>query len=81
MIAQTPLISTPFIYQRNTKLAFRLITQFRKMSDNTDSNQKPYHTKATGAALNTVKKHSKDHALKLYGSCFWWVSIFDPPSI
>ena len=35
--------------------------------------KKTYHKKATGAALNTVKKHSKDHDLKLYGSCFWSV--------
>jgi hypothetical protein len=33
--------------------------------------QKTYHKKATGAALATVKKHSKDHELKLFGSCFW----------
>ncbi|KAL6717874.1 hypothetical protein ACLMJK_003959 [Lecanora helva] len=42
---------------------------------------KSYHKKATGAALNTVKKHSKDHDLKLYGSCFCpfvqrvWISL------
>ncbi|KAL8765266.1 MAG: hypothetical protein Q9194_006626 [Teloschistes cf. exilis] len=36
----------------------------------TNPNQKAYHKKATGAALSTVKKHSKEHELKLYGSCF-----------
>ena len=40
-------------------------------ADNANSNKKTYHKKATGIALNTVKKHSKDHDLKLYGSCFW----------
>jgi hypothetical protein len=34
--------------------------------------KKSYHTKATGLALTTVKKHSKDNTLKLYGSCFWY---------
>ncbi|KAL8715286.1 MAG: hypothetical protein Q9220_001244 [cf. Caloplaca sp. 1 TL-2023] len=32
--------------------------------------EKTYHKKATGNALATVKKHSKEHDLKLYGSCF-----------
>ena len=43
------------------------------MTDDAKSNQKSYHKKATGAALVTVKKHSKEHDLKLYGSCFWYV--------
>lgn len=42
-----------------------------KMSNDANTTQKTYHKKATGAALNTVKKHSKEHDLKLYGSCFW----------
>ena len=42
-----------------------------KMSEPTNSTQKTYHKKASGAALNTVKKHAKEHDLKLYGSCFW----------
>jgi hypothetical protein len=33
--------------------------------------QKTYHKKASGSALATVRKHSKDHELKLFGSCFW----------
>jgi len=46
-------------------------------SDDLDANQggnkdkKTYHKKATGDALETVKKHSKDDDLKLFGSCFW----------
>ncbi|KAI9756732.1 MAG: hypothetical protein M4579_003733 [Chaenotheca gracillima] len=32
--------------------------------------QKTYHKRASGLALSTVKKHSKEHELKLYGSCF-----------
>lgn len=46
------------------------------MADHTNPNQKAYHKKATGAALTTVKKHSKEHELKLYGSCFWYVTLF-----
>ncbi|KAF2496412.1 hypothetical protein BU16DRAFT_376936 [Lophium mytilinum] len=53
----------------------------------TDSNQggdpqkKTYHKKATGRALATVKAHSKEEDLKLYGSCFCpfvqrvWISL------
>ncbi|KAK2626150.1 hypothetical protein QTJ16_004412 [Diplocarpon rosae] len=32
--------------------------------------QKTYHKKASGNALATVRKHAKDHELKLFGSCF-----------
>ncbi|KAI5819841.1 putative glutathione transferase [Pyronema omphalodes] len=32
--------------------------------------QKTYHKKATGQAAQTVKKQSKEHELKLFGSCF-----------
>ena len=46
---------------------------FRTMSDNANSEKKTYHKKATGIALNTVKKHAKDQDLKLFGSCFWYV--------
>ena len=45
------------------------------MSDETNLNQKTYHKKATGAALATVKKHAKEHELKLYGGCFWYVIV------
>jgi hypothetical protein len=46
------------------------IDQIAIMSDN-EEQQKTYHKKATGNALVTVKKHSKDNVLKLFGSCFW----------
>ncbi|KAG8533236.1 uncharacterized protein KY384_002019 [Bacidia gigantensis] len=45
------------------------------------SQQKTYHKRATGAALQTVKRHAKDNELKLYGSCFCpfvqrvWISL------
>ncbi|KAG4440012.1 hypothetical protein IFR05_004526 [Cadophora sp. M221] len=32
--------------------------------------QKTYHKKASGNALATVRKHSKENELKLFGSCF-----------
>ena len=48
-----------------------LSINFRMMSDNANSDKKTYHKKATGLALTTVKKHSKEHDMKLYGSCFW----------
>jgi len=46
-----------------------------------DSQKKTYHKKATGKALATVKAHSKEENLKLYGSCFCpfvqrvWISL------
>ena len=41
------------------------------------ANTKPYEKKtqskrATGAAFNTVKRRSKEHELKLFGSCYWY---------
>ncbi|KAI4164104.1 MAG: hypothetical protein LQ342_002340 [Letrouitia transgressa] len=51
------------------------------MPDENKSNQKTYHKKASGAALTTVKKHAKEHELKLFGSCFCpfvqrvWISL------
>lgn len=47
------------------------------MSDKNKNEQKTYHKKATGQALNTVKKRSKENELKLFGSCFWWVNLPD----
>lgn len=40
-------------------------------ADAGEEKQKSYHKKATGQALQTVKKHSKDNEMKLFGSCFW----------
>ncbi|KAF1841130.1 uncharacterized protein K460DRAFT_371121 [Cucurbitaria berberidis CBS 394.84] len=53
----------------------------RKKVPGGDSSKKTYHKKATGNALTTVKNHSKDDDLKLYGSCFCpfvqrvWISL------
>jgi glutathione S-transferase len=46
-----------------------------------DASKKTYHKKATGPALTTVKNHSKEDDLKLYGSAFCpfvqrvWISL------
>jgi len=46
-----------------------------------DPTKQTYHKKATGTALTTVKNHSKEEDLKLYGSCFCpfvqrvWISL------
>ncbi|KAF2813531.1 uncharacterized protein BDZ99DRAFT_381251 [Mytilinidion resinicola] len=46
-----------------------------------DPQKKTYHKKATGKAYATVKAHSKEEDLKLYGSCFCpfvqrvWISL------
>ena len=56
-----------------TRLPSSSSTRF-KMSDANqggDPQKKTYHKKATGNALTTVKNHSKEDELKLFGSCFW----------
>ena len=62
--------SKPFFHRQ---IRSSSTTCVHKMSntDPTVKEKKTYHKKATGDALNTVKKHSKDDELKLYGSCFW----------
>lgn len=40
--------------------------------------QKTYPKKASGQALQTVKRHSKPNELKLFGSCFWSVNYLPP---
>jgi len=39
------------------------------MADQLDTGR-VYHTRCTGAALDTVIKHSKDEDITLFGSCF-----------
>lgn len=59
------------------------MSQANKLDANQNGNQdkKTYHKKATGAALETVKKRSAQNDLKLYGSCFCpfvqrvWISL------
>jgi hypothetical protein len=57
------------IFLRGSNSRKKLITLFSSMTDSVK--QKTYHKKASGSALATVRKHSKDHELKLFGSCFW----------
>ena len=71
MLLRFILISKPSLLIVSLVLSTSQQSTIRIMSDNANPNQKTYHKKATGVALNTVKKHSKDHELKLYGSCFW----------
>ncbi|KAF2255781.1 hypothetical protein BU26DRAFT_512739 [Trematosphaeria pertusa] len=53
----------------------------RKRVQGGDPTKKTYHKKATGNALVTVKNHSKEEDLKLFGSCFCpfvqrvWISL------
>ncbi|KZF26392.1 hypothetical protein L228DRAFT_264793 [Xylona heveae TC161] len=67
-------IQTPSLVE----LSYRTLAT---MADKKDSEQKTYHKKATGDALNTVKKRSKEHDLKLFGGCFCpfvqrvWISL------
>ncbi|KAL8800053.1 MAG: hypothetical protein Q9182_005453 [Xanthomendoza sp. 2 TL-2023] len=58
-----------------------VVRHMLKMEKEKKKTEKTYHKKATGEALATVKKHAKDHDLKLYGSCFCpfvqrvWISL------
>lgn len=45
----------------------------QQQSQTKQDDKKSYHTKATGKALATVKRHSTNDELKLFGSCFWYV--------
>ncbi|KAF1946105.1 hypothetical protein EJ02DRAFT_261549 [Clathrospora elynae] len=53
----------------------------RKKAQGGDASKKTYHKKATGNAWTTVKNHSKEDDLKLYGSAFCpfvqrvWISL------
>ena len=49
------------------------------MANASETGQKTYHTKATGAAFVTAKRRSKDHDLKLFGSCFWYLNPLHCP--
>ncbi|KAI5808718.1 hypothetical protein DFH27DRAFT_540784 [Peziza echinospora] len=56
--------------KRNSVLrqAIKLEKEIKKVQ--TNQQQKTYHKKATGQALQTVKRHSKSNDLKVFGSCF-----------
>ena len=73
MISRFYFIRFLLLELSNLKFSTSLISNIhsRNMSNKSQSEQKTYHKKATGAALATVKKHAKDHELKLIGSCFW----------
>ncbi|KAK8192850.1 uncharacterized protein BKA78DRAFT_294311 [Phyllosticta capitalensis] len=53
----------------------------QQQSQTKQDDKKSYHTKATGKALATVKRHSTNDELKLFGSCFCpfvqrvWISL------
>jgi glutathione S-transferase len=48
------------------------VQRFVMKKDKDKKNQeKTYHKKASGNAAATVRMHSKEHDLKLFGSCFW----------
>ncbi|KAF2092976.1 hypothetical protein NA57DRAFT_81657 [Rhizodiscina lignyota] len=53
----------------------------KSVSQNGVKEKRTYHKKATGPALETVKLHSQDDVLKLFGSCFCpfvqrvWISL------
>lgn len=57
------------IFLRVLSYRRQFTSSFDTMTDTAE--QKTYHKKASGSALATVRKHSKDHELKLFGSCFW----------
>ena len=61
-------------FQTQSSLRITSVPARYKMTDTNqggDPSKKTYHKKATGNALTTVKNHSKEDDLKLYGSAFW----------
>src|SRR5579871_5524213 len=66
---QTCINSHLFFHQR-IRLSSTAFVHKMSNTDQPVKEKKSYHKKATGDALNTVKKHSKEDELKLYGSCF-----------
>jgi hypothetical protein len=74
IVPQTTCRSNIFSLQKQLPLRFTTVPVRYKMTDTNqggDSSKKTYHKKATGNALTTVKNHSKEDDLKLYGSAFW----------
>ncbi|KAL2215799.1 putative glutathione transferase [Thermoascus aurantiacus ATCC 26904] len=56
--------------KKNSVQRFLLKQEKERKKALNQAQQKTYHKKATGLAAWTVKKHSKECDLKLYGSCF-----------
>jgi hypothetical protein len=84
----SPISSKTFTYHHLLPSSFSkpgfsptpVIVRFKMTDTNQggDSSKKTYHKKATGNALTTVKNHSKEDDLKLYGSAFWYVQLSSP---
>jgi hypothetical protein len=55
-----------------SKTKFTSIASKEMSGRTTEKEEKSYHKQATGEALKTVEKRSKEHDLKLYGGCFWY---------
>ena len=66
---KSPLPRSVYPISSSYQVHNRILGLIRTMT--TQAQQKTYHKKATGQALNTVKKHAKEADLKLFGSCFW----------
>lgn len=73
-LLQTKSPSCLLSHRATLRSPFFITLARSKMTDTNqggDASKKTYHKKATGNALTTVKSHSKDDDLKLYGSAFW----------
>jgi glutathione S-transferase len=85
LLRPQPLLLHPSVFHTSAT-RYEFTTNTTKMAD-LDANQKQdpakktYHKKATGPALATVKRHSKEDPLKLFGGCFCpfvqrvWISL------
>ncbi|GME25496.1 putative glutathione transferase [Neofusicoccum parvum] len=67
--------------KKNSVVRWMLKNEKEKKRQPQADQKKTYHTKATGKALETVKKHAAENELKLFGSCFCpfvqrvWISL------
>lgn len=56
------------------------VQRFLNAQEKAKKSQKPVPRKVSGQAQITAKKHAKEHELKLYAACFWYVwSLPFPP--
>ena len=70
-IFQRHNINMDFIFRSLSLVSASSQTRKEQKANEDPSNKKTYPKKATGAALSTVKKHTKEDELKFYASSFW----------
>jgi glutathione S-transferase len=61
--------------ERSDEIKKSTVQRFRSAQEReTRKTQKPLQRRISGPAQGTARKHAKDHELKLYAACFWYVN-------